>query len=220
MCRDPFEIVKAVMFSALLVFAIFGLTRVHAEENSYENMRGSVNEMVHETAGDFCSSVTIEEGVMLTAKHCVTGLPVGTVYVRQDGKLLPIGQIIRAADRDLARVVVPGLHCPCAPLAPKMLFPVGTEVWALGYPRGGDLTVTTGFYIGVADIRPEEGEVDEGRYVITTAPIKPGNSGGGLFAYNNADGKFYLIGVCSWGAGPALLFGAPSVIAGFVPVGA
>lgn len=219
MARDPFEVVKAVMFSALLVFAIFGLTRVHAEENSYENMRASVNELVHETAGDYCSSVTIEPEVILTAKHCVTDLPPGKLFVRQGDKLLPIGQIIRAADRDLARVVVPGLACPCAQLGPKKVFPLGMETWAVGYPGGLDLTVTTGLYIGLSDINGG-GQVDDGKYVITTAPVKPGNSGGGLFAYNNADGKFYLIGVCSWGAGPALLFGAPSVIAGFVPVGA
>lgn len=218
MLPSPTDVYKALMYGVLVIFAAFALTKpVVAQVSSYDEMRGSVNELTHETGGDYCSSVTIEEGVALTARHCVVDLPPGKLFVRQGDKLLPVGQIIVAADRDLARIVVAGLECPCAPLAPKQVFELGTETWVVGFPLGGELTVTTGFYLGLLQI--EAGNVDSGTYVATTAPVRPGNSGGGLFIYNSEDGKFYLVGIASWGAGPTVMLGGRSIIAGFVPVG-
>jgi tetratricopeptide (TPR) repeat protein len=51
---------------------------------------------------------------------------------------------------------------------------VGQRVYAIGAPKGLELTMSDGI---ISSLR----ELDSGRYIQTTAPISPGSSGGGLF---------------------------------------
>jgi S1-C subfamily serine protease len=60
---------------------------------------------------------------------------------------------------------------------------VGEPLFALGSPRGLELSLSEGILSG---LREEEGQ----KYVQTTAPISPGSSGGGLF-----DGRGNLVGI-------------------------
>lgn len=180
------------------------------------DFRLTVNEMTSTGNGDYCSAVTIEPGVALTAKHCTEGLD-GQMYVRQDGKLYAIERVVPDPARDIAKILVPGLQCPCADIGKIVPHPIGETVIAVGYPLGGERTLTRGAYIALADILDTSSEGLTGRYHITSAPVQPGNSGGALFVREG--GRVVLIGITSWGinqGGPPEL---PSVVSGFVPVG-
>jgi hypothetical protein len=84
---------------------------------------------------------------------------------------------------DLALLTVAGLGARPARTRLSAEVAVGEHVYAIGAPRGMELTFSDGL---VSAFREEKG----GRIVQTTAPISPGSSGGGLF-----DGNGRLIGI-------------------------
>lgn len=181
------------------------------------DFRLTVNEMTSTGNGDYCSSVVIEPGVALTAKHCTVGID-GQMYVRQDGKLYPVAGVRHDPERDIATISVPGLQCPCADLAKVGPRALGETVVAVGYPLGGERTLTRGSYLAHAYVLDESGEELTGFYHITTVPIQPGNSGGALFVREG--GRVLLIGIASWGLTQGgVLPEAPIIVSGFVPVG-
>jgi hypothetical protein len=65
---------------------------------------------------------------------------------------------------------------------------LGDPVFAVGYPRGGEITISSGRIKGLHSI-------DEGRLLQVSAPFDHGQSGGAIF---NADGK--LIGIAAFKA--------------------
>ncbi|WP_404993832.1 trypsin-like peptidase domain-containing protein [Cupriavidus pauculus] len=88
-------------------------------------------------------------------------------------------------DRDLCIIKARGLVAPAVPVAPLSTLKVGEKVYALGAPRGLELTLSDGL---VAALHRDKDE----RIVSIqmTAPISSGSSGGGVF---DEDGR--LIGV-------------------------
>ena len=154
--------------------------------------------MVHELSnGDptktgFCSAVALAPGVAMTAAHCASGRLAGKVYLHANGKALPVTAWNLPNGGDTALLTVPGLTCPCAERAPAVILESFANVLVLGYPLGGELTETYGIFVGWMRVNGE-GFVAQNLLVLT-APVKPGNSGGGAFIVG-ADGKPYLIGI-------------------------
>lgn len=136
-----------------------------------------------------CSSVAIAPHVALTASHCIDG---GVDAI--DGLLITGG----TRYGDLARVDVPGLGCPCAPLAQDA--PVQGEVGrAIGFPGGGekrdrattiDAVGTTGDVLGTTLWGMEN------VFVWSKPVIRPGDSGGGLFVKRGE--RWVLVGIHSF----------------------
>jgi hypothetical protein len=88
---------------------------------------------------------------------------------------------------DLARAR-PGFDNP-ADIAPADSLHVGETVFAIGSPRGMELTISNGIVSGFR-------EANKGMQLIqTTAPISPGSSGGGLF-----DDQGRLVGITTLAA--------------------
>src|SRR5574341_1529244 len=77
-------------------------------------------------------------------------------------------------ERDVCSLTVPGLTAPPATLGNTNNLKVGQRVYAVGAPRGLELTLSEGLISGFRELKV-------GRYIQTTAPISPGSSGGGLF---------------------------------------
>lgn len=77
-------------------------------------------------------------------------------------------------DRDVCTLAVEGLKAPAIVLGSTSKLKVGARVYAIGAPKGLELTLSEGI---VSSLREAEG----GQYIQTTAPISPGSSGGGLF---------------------------------------
>ncbi|WP_180863059.1 S1C family serine protease [Cupriavidus pauculus] len=108
-----------------------------------------------------------------------------SVSVVHTGKTLPA--TLRHADpeRDLCILVAPGINAPVVPIAPISSIRVGQRVYAIGAPRGLELTLSDGLIASLH--RNETGELTQ---IQISVPVSPGSSGGGLF---DTDGR--LIGV-------------------------
>lgn len=78
------------------------------------------------------------------------------------------------AQHDLALLRVEGLTAPVANFGETANLRVGQTVYAVGSPRGLELSLSEGL---VSSLRP----MGDGSAIQTTAPISPGSSGGGLF---------------------------------------
>lgn len=116
------------------------------------------------------SATLVLPGLLLTAAHVVEDM--GPVTVSQDGVDFIEAEILFLnAEADIA-ILKAALVCPCAPIASREVI-VGEPVVVVGYPLGLKVQVLTH---GVVQ-GPEPGE----GYVVITAPIAPGNSGGGAF---------------------------------------
>ncbi len=92
-------------------------------------------------------------------------------------------------ERDLCQLKVKDLPAPPVPFGSTFKVRVGQRVFAIGAPRGLELTLSDGIVSSLRD-------ADDGKppVIQTTAPSSPGSSGGGLF---DADGS--LIGITTSG---------------------
>jgi len=111
----------------------------------------------------------IEESISLAVKHGTREFPATLKYSDYDS--------------DICSLTVPGLSAPAVTLGSSKSLKVGQKVFAVGAPRGLELTLSEGI---VSSLR----EVKGGRYLQISAPISPGSSGGGLF-----DSSGHLIGL-------------------------
>jgi hypothetical protein len=132
------------------------------------------------------SAVALEPELLATNFHVVRGSRMIEV-VRND-------QSSRATlvafdeKRDLALLEVKGLGARPARIRRAPEIAVGEQVYAIGSPRGLELTFSDGLVSALRD-------VEGGQVIQTTAPISPGSSGGGLF-----DASGQLIGLTTFTA--------------------
>lgn len=131
------------------------------------------------------SGVVIQAHEVVTNCHVVDNATSG--FVRYHNKTYPV--YLRYADvqRDLCQLNVPGLPAPAVAMIKSVQLKVGQTVYAIGTPKGLDLTLSNGL---ISSLR----HTHNGNTVIqTSAPISEGSSGGGLF-----DSEGRLIGVTTY----------------------
>jgi S1-C subfamily serine protease len=122
------------------------------------------------------SAVAISENLVLTNCH-VVGSGKEPLRVGDDQQSLTEDVELEAADFDGDRCVlhVKGLQLrPVAGVRLISSLEIGETVYAIGNPRGLRRTISQGLISGVRDLQ-------DARFVQTTAAISPGSSGGGLF---------------------------------------
>jgi S1-C subfamily serine protease len=131
------------------------------------------------------SAVVIAPDTVLTNCHVLAKAK--RVSVRQEKVSHDAKLQYADVERDLCQLTTTGLGAPAVPIGDSDKMAVGQHVFALGNPKGLELTLSDGL---VSALRRD----DKGRLVLiqTTAPISQGSSGGGLFDEN---GK--LIGITS-----------------------
>ena len=131
------------------------------------------------------SAVVIAPDTLLTNCHVLAKAK--RVSVRQDKASYDAKLQYADVERDLCQLTVAGLAAPAVPVGDSDKMAVGQHVFALGNPKGLELTLSDGL---VSALRRD----DKGRLVLiqTTAPISQGSSGGGLF-----DEGGRLIGITS-----------------------
>jgi tetratricopeptide (TPR) repeat protein len=132
----------------------------------------------------FGSGVVIAPGQVITNCHVVKdGV---SLEVQQGGQSLSAVLTHADPDRDLCQLASPGLTAPPVNKGTVEELKVGVRVYAVGAPRGLDLTLSDGLVSGLR-------EIGGGIVIQTTAPISPGSSGGGLF-----DEEGRLVGITTF----------------------
>jgi hypothetical protein len=119
-----------------------------------------------------------------------------------NGAFFPIKGLLNASrDYDLTLIKVSGKNLPALPLGNSDALSVGDRVIAIGSPLGFQNTVSDGIVSGIRD------DANAGKWVQTTAPASPGNSGGPLL---NMKGE--VVGVVTFRAtgGENINFAAPA----------
>ena len=143
------------------------------------------------------SGVVMPDGDVVTNCHVVKGAIRLTVRVGQTER--PATLRYSDWDRDVCSLSSNGLNAPAATVGSSKSLKVGAKVYAIGAPKGLELTLSDGI---VSSLR----ELDGGQYIQTTAAISPGSSGGGLY-----DDKGALVGLTTfyYAEGQSLNFAVP-----------
>jgi hypothetical protein len=133
-------------------------------------------------SGQFCSSVVVAPGVLVTAGHCAK-MSVDTPLAIA-GKPIKVLRFEDSWSNDLA-VAHADVACPCAKLAAE---PARQDepVIIVGFPMNPDVKAQT--------VHPAlaQGLSPHGTRVVTVGSA-PGNSGGGMFVFR--DGEWQLAGI-------------------------
>jgi hypothetical protein len=120
------------------------------------------------------SAVVVGQGSVLTNCHVV--LKSKRITIKHDN--VSYEARLQHADpaHDMCELNVPGLAAPAVELGNSDELTVGQRVYALGNPKGMELTLSDGL---VSALRKDRSS--KLLLIQTTAPISPGSSGGGLF---------------------------------------
>ncbi len=185
----PLTVKRPILFAV----GLLGLTSaVHALEPSqlFDKVSPSVWVVRTFDAGDrpigLGSAVVIGPGRLVTNCHVLT--KASAVVVRRKNVMYEAKLEHADAPRDLCLISVEGFTAPAVEIAPRESLKVGEKVYAIGNPRGFEMTLSEGLISGL------RGEWADGSHVLqTTAPISPGSSGGGLF-----DEKGRLVGITTF----------------------
>ena len=145
------------------------------------------------------SGVVIAPQRVVTNCHVIQGA--NFVYLRKEN-VIYVAKRVEHADsgRDLCQLEVPNLNAPPVELGAAKGLKVGQKVFALGNPKGLEVTLSDGL---VSALRGPDGNE---QVIQTTAPISPGSSGGGLFDEN---GLLVGITTAQLRSGQNLNFAAP-----------
>jgi serine protease Do len=122
------------------------------------------------------SAVVVAPEQLVTNCHVL--LRARKVQVRRDGPspAIPARLVMWDVQRDLCQLQAPGLRAPAVVLGQTAQAAVGQPAYAIGHPRGLDLTMSAGL---VSSFRRNAA----GQLVLlqTSAAVSGGSSGGGLF---------------------------------------
>lgn len=122
------------------------------------------------------SAVVVAPGQLVTNCHVLA--KARRVQLRHEGRAdaVPARLVLWDVQRDLCQLEAQGLPAPAVALAPKLGAAVGQPAYAIGHPKGLDLTMSAGL---VSSFRHNAA----GQLVLlqTSAAISGGSSGGGLF---------------------------------------
>jgi S1-C subfamily serine protease len=141
------------------------------------------------------------DGKIITNHHVIEGGR-SMVVKLNNGAFFPVEAVLADnPDRDLAVIKVAGKNLPTLPLASLGSISVGDRVVAIGSPLGLENSVSDGIVSGFRD------DGQGRKWVQTTAPASPGNSGGPILTM---DGRVVGVITLSAVAGQNLNFAVPS----------
>ena len=122
------------------------------------------------------SAVVVAPSQLVTNCHVLARAK--RVQVRRDGqaKVMAAKLVLWDVQRDLCQLEAPEAVAPSVPLGSSSAAAVGQPAYAIGHPKGLDLTLSAGL---VSSLRRNSA----GQLVLiqTSAAISGGSSGGGLF---------------------------------------
>jgi serine protease Do len=122
----------------------------------------------------FGSGVVIAPDTLVTNCHVLAKAK--RVAVKRDKTSIDAKLELWDPQRDVCQIKAPNLGAPAVALGEVSRLQIGQNVFAIGNPRGLDLTLSAGLLSSIR--RNEQGQVF---LLQTSAPISGGSSGGGLF---------------------------------------
>ena len=132
------------------------------------------------------------DGEIVTNHHVIKDAH-STIVKLSNGAFFPVsGVLADDSERDLAVIKVKGKNLPFLSLGDIEKVHVGDHVVAIGSPLGLEGTVSDGIVSAVRDVNNQ-------KWIQTTAPASHGNSGGPLLDMSN-----HVIGVITAGVNPEL----------------
>lgn len=139
------------------------------------------------------------DGEIVTNYHVIKEAHSAIVKLSNGAFFAVNGVLASDANKDLAIIKVSGKNLPFLQLGDIDNLHVGDHVVAIGSPLGLEGTVSDGIVSAVRD-------VENKKWIQTTAPVSHGNSGGPLL-----DMSDHVVGVITWGVqeGQNLNFAAP-----------
>jgi len=189
-------------FAAMLLMAAAPAAAALTPEELFEKVSPSVFMIL--PADRQGKSVGIGSGVVIGREQVITNCHVlrgaSQVLVSRGNVLYGAELEFPDPDRDLCQLKVRELTAPAVPLGDMAKVKTGQRVYAIGAPRGFELTLTEGL---ISSLRG--GDDDRQPIIQTSAAISPGSSGGGLF---DADGRLVGITTFQW-RGQQLNFALP-----------
>lgn len=179
---------------AAAVVMLFAAPQVHAlnAEQVYAKVAESVWRVVTYDADNLPlgqgSGVVVGSDAVVTNCHVLAKAK--RVAVKRAKESLDARLAMWDVKRDVCQLSVPGLKAPAVALADSAKVAVGQSVFAIGNPKGLELTMSEGL---VSSLRRNAA----GQLVLiqTSAAISGGSSGGGLF-----DSQGRLIGLTTLGS--------------------
>ncbi|MES2296942.1 MAG: trypsin-like peptidase domain-containing protein [Pseudomonadota bacterium] len=132
------------------------------------------------------SGVVVADQKVITNCHVAKSAAATVVKLAEHRYPAILSKVDADPRHDLCLLSVDGMHAPAVRLADIHAVKVGQKAFALGAPKGLELTMSDGI---ISSLRAYE----ESHFVQTTASISPGSSGGGLFDDTGA-----LIGVTTF----------------------
>jgi len=188
------------MRTHILAFALFTLPAAAPAQEAaqvFEKASRSIY-MVTVTTDDLSvvdvvsqgSAVLIAPGRLVTNCHVVDKGKLVFISRKEDKITERVRVIDRNAQHDLCELDVAqgrtGFDKPVE-IAPPDSLRVGDPAYAIGSPRGMELTISDGIVSALREMGPGV------KVIQTTAPLSPGSSGGGLF-----DAKGRLVGITTF----------------------
>lgn len=187
---------------ALLVLAVHLPAAAAAPEEVFERAAPSVVVVERvDAAGKrngFASGVVIAPDRVVTSCHAVASTAAVQVRVRE--QRLKARLEYADMERDLCQLEVDASNLRAVRIVPAAQLKVGQRVYAIGTPKGLELTLSEGL---ISSLRPRARS-----FVIqTSAPMSRGSSGGGLF---DDEGRLIGIAAFQYGSGQNLNFAVPA----------
>lgn len=187
-------VVKAIA-TTVLAFSFFGAdTRAAALEPQQVYALVSPSVWRVQTYDDEGLPLAMGSAIVMNVDTLVTNCHVlakaKRVAVKQGKRSVEASLEMWDPERDICQIRAPDLGAPAVTLGEVGRLQIGQPVYAIGNPKGLDLTVSAGLLSSIR--RNQQGQV---LLLQTSAPISGGSSGGGLF-----DDQGALIGLTTLGS--------------------
>ena len=185
---------KSALVGAILLVGLGSPTAgIRAADTDPRLMSLPVDAVFRIRAFDPFGIVIDGSAVLVAARKLITTCHVTrsarSIEVIRDGRVWPARPSFTDIEHDLCVLSVPDLAGAIpADFAPAERPKLGDPVFAVGYPRGGEITISSGQIKGLYNF-------DKGQLVQVSAPFDHGQSGGAIFSQ---EGK--LIGITAFKA--------------------
>lgn len=176
---------RRIIFMAALFFHATANASDNEAQKVYQNCSDSIVMVIapddHNNGTHQGSGVVIGPGRVVTNWHVIEGA--SRIFLKYKGVNYRARLVADKRYYDLAILQSDELDAKVAAISSVDGIEVGANVYAIGNPRGLELTLSSGLISGKRDVEGVS-------FIQTSAPISPGSSGGGLF---NSESK--LIGI-------------------------